>query len=530
MNIDLALKTQALAHMEAAKWTVADRFKNLYDELAKSKEEKTEDEIIELVESFKPFSINLMGEAGIGKTAIVKSVATDLHIPVYVFNPSQWVDNSDIQGMPFKVMKDGRERTILALPEFFPDYVRDEEGNHVFTESGDLMVNFYQNKNYIANYRKVNQYYLEKYPEKYAKNPEMAINEAGACMVFFDELNRVVAEDVKQALFQVFIEMKLTNYEFPVGTTLVAASNPNTTDYSVSPIFEERAFKDRFVHLTVETSLADFNAYAKKINMHWSIISHVNAQPESLITKGEEYNLDIAPSPRSWEFVNTLVKFTNFPNLDRDVFTEAIAGVVGLEHATAYMTTFESGGEKVPTGEEIVLGYEDVRDYVTKAIENGRQDYLNQVKDNFLTAILDKDAVKKLNLKAEKDSYGRFQVSTQMADKLGLTLPKDENESSISYLTPADVSEMKISSEQLAEMDYILMKDGDDKDTLVKKNLENIYKFFSDILPEFRISIIKAIVRKPEGKSNGDMAHTAMARHHKLFAQIAEDIKNSKKK
>lgn len=615
-QVEKVITDSAIAHMDSALWYTRNKFGNLTDEMVEQLGNGASlEEIKSKILNFKPFSLNLIGEAGIGKTEVVKAVATYLKIPVYVFNPSQWVDNSDIQGMPLKERINGRWRTLNALPEFFPDYdwgegnnskiktvvqkalsvamkkivslddidlngeefdlflfelllekneydivkTKDElkafleifeimfeerinnlvvdamkhlrkqlpnDGlnNHKMREDGGFMVNYAANKHYIDNYEEVNAYYLEKYPEKYKDNPHEAINEAPGSIVFFDELNRVVAEDVKQALFQIFIEQKLTNYTFPRGTFLVAASNPNTTDYSVSPIFEERAFKDRFVHLFVENDLKGFNIYAEKNDYHWSIKAHVNQYPESLLVKGEEYDLNIIPSPRSWRFVNTIVKFTSLPQLDRDVFVEVIAGVLGLEHAVRYIETFEKGAEKVPTGEELLTKYDEVRDYILKAIENERQDYMNQVKERFLEAVQEKDCVEKYNLKAEKDLNDNFKVDAKKADKLGLNLRKDSKDSSIVWLKPEEVHEYSITEEQLRQLDLLMTKNANDEDTFVKTNLDNIYKFFTDITPEFRVAIIKQII------NTSDAVHPVMAKHQKLFDIVRKDIKKSNQK
>lgn len=614
--VEQTLVLSAKAHMNAALWAVRKQKGTLLEELAKLGTDKTEEQITNLVENFKPFSLNLIGEAGIGKTEIVKAVATYLHIPVYVFNPSQWVDNSDIQGMPLKEKINGRWRTLNALPEFFPDYswgegenskvrrvveralsaalkkkvsvedmdlngeefdlylfellleknefdivkTRDElkafleifevlfeqrinnlvidamkhlrkqlpsngkQSTHKYTEAGGVMVNYAANRHYIQNYEEVNKYWFEKFPEKYADNPDEAINEADGAMVFFDELNRVIAEDVKQALFQIFIEQKLTNYAFPKSTFLIAASNPNTTDYSVSPIFEERAFKDRFVHLFVENSLKDFNAYTAKNDFHWSIKAHVNQYPESLMKTGEEYDLGIIPSPRSWRFVNTIVQYTDLFTLERDVFVEVIAGVLGLEHAVKYIETLEKGGEKVPNGADILTNYDEVRDLILLASDNNRQDYMNQVKERFLEALQEKDSVHKYNLKAEKDVDGGFAVAASVSDKMGLQLRKDTEDSSVAYIKPTEALELGLTEAQLTDLGLMMVDNALGEKTFIKPNLDNIYKFFCDVNPEFRVAMIKQII------ATSDAVHPVMAKHAALFEIVRTDIRNSNTK
>lgn len=407
----------------------------------------TENGIIEKVKSkFSLFSINLIGEGGIGKTETALTVANFLKIPLYVYNPSQWVDNADIQGMPEKLERNGRKLTINALPEKFPLH-KLVNGEVVHRKDGGKMVDFEGTKDYIKNYDLLMEYY----------NGD--INQAPGYIVFFDELNRVVAEDVKQALFQVFIEHRLENYVFPDGGFFLAASNPNTSDYNVSNMFEERAFRDRFVHVFVENNVAGFTKYAIAEHFDDSIIEMVNSHNSALQSTGEAYDLDtlgVMPSPRSWRMINTIVSHTHMREaLEEEIFVEVLAGVIGLEWAGLYNKTLKEGSTKLPTAEEIITNYPKVRGKVVKAVENlERQDIVNQLKDDFMEAI--------------------------------------------------------VKVENIEAYDF-------------KGNLENIHGFLSDLLPEYRVEIVKSIIKVKE-------IHPIIARHLPLYEMIKEDIHNSKSK
>lgn len=404
---------------------------------------------------YQNYAINGTGERGVGKTEGTIEACNMAGLPVLLLYPSQWVDNSDAVGMPKVRLYNGKEVTINIIRDFFPRIKTDEKGNKMVRKDGGYMIDFESVSEYIANYEEMMIYY------------EGDINQAPGLVVFWDEINRVVVQDVQQLMFSVMLNQKLGNYSFPNGTLFVSASNPNTGDYSVSALMEEEAFKDRFVQVPVENNLKVSNIYMASQNYHWSVIALANQHPETVTPVGEHYDLEVKPSNRS---MKTLSSIQNFTTVEQDLepgdFQEVVAGIVGDKYAAAYATILEKGPELIPSGEEIITNYDKYHPLMEKAKETGRQDIVNQVKENFLQIMREPDVIDKYSMRATKNEDGTVDIPP---------------------------------------------------------NLDNVYKFFLDVPAEFRITLITEFVKHPK-------VHPAIALHKDLYELVEKDIIESNRR
>jgi hypothetical protein len=217
----------------------------------------------------------------------------------------------------------------------------------------------------------------------------------------------------------------------------------------------------------VENSLDIFNGYMNKKKFHWSVKALANAHPETVQPTGEDYDLNIKPSNRSMEMLSSVLTFTKIEeNLDAGDVQEIVAGLLGMTYAARHADIVDKGAERMPTGEEIITKYDDVRQFIVAANENARQDFINQVKENFVSAITDEDAVEKYQMRAKKEPNG---------------------------------------------------------EVIIPPSLDNVYKFFLDIPAEFRVELVKIFV---ENKN----VHPVLAMHQKLYDLVKEDIARSNRK
>ena len=198
-------------------------------------------QLIDAVKFFVPLKIalHITGDAGVGKSRIVRQVATELGMQLIDVR-AVLLDPVDIRGLPH-VNGDGRAH--WAIPDFLP---REGEG-----------------------------------------------------LLFLDELNRA-PQLVQNACLQLALERQVGEYKLPDGWTVIAAGNPDT-HRGVTRMSE--ALANRFVHLTAEADLDNWTSWAIGADLPPELIAFMRFRPTLLHSYDAKSTEKAYPSPRSWEFV-----------------------------------------------------------------------------------------------------------------------------------------------------------------------------------------------------------------------------------
>lgn len=168
----------------------------------------------------------------------------------------------------------------------------------------------------------------------------------GKGVLFFDELN--LAEKMTQAsCYQLMLTRQVGNYKLPAGWDIVAAGNREGDRGNVVRMAGPLA--NRLVHLDYEIDLAEWVAYAHKCGVVSDLIDFVRFRPE-LLHKFDAQAKDPAfPSPRTWFYVNRLLKESPV----RDVQFELIKGTIGIGAGTE-LQGFLDHVAKLPRYEDII--------------------------------------------------------------------------------------------------------------------------------------------------------------------------------
>ena len=225
-----------------------------------------------LIESQIP--VFVWGSPGIGKSSIIKQIATDRGLE-FVDLRLSLLDPTDLKGIPF-FDKDNHE-AVWASPNFLP------------------------------------------------KEP----NSKG--VLFLDEIN-TAPPSVQASAYQLVLDRKVGDYELPKGWSIVAAGN-NESDrgvvYRMPP-----PLANRFVHLSMEVSFEDWKGWAYSSGIDSSIISFLHYDSTKLFDFDPSKNEKSFPTPRSWEYVHKILSSGIEPMLLMDI----ISGAVGAESAVAFMS------------------------------------------------------------------------------------------------------------------------------------------------------------------------------------------------
>ena len=163
-------------------------------------------------------AVLLEGPTGVGKSEIIRRVASDLGIATIVLDLSL-LEPPDLVGLPF--VREGR--TEYALPHVLP---RD-----------------------------------------------------GAGILLLEELNRA-ERYIQQPALQLLSARRLHEYELPEGWVCVATINPQTAEYHVTQL--DKALRARFLQVNVRADRASWLAWAQTQNLHPGIVALAHAHERIL--------------------------------------------------------------------------------------------------------------------------------------------------------------------------------------------------------------------------------------------------------
>jgi alkaline phosphatase D len=204
-------------------------------------------------------AVHMIGEAGIGKTEIVKQFAKEMGYHVEVLQLTV-MDTGDLMGMPDIYEKDGERVTSWAKPIWL---------------------------------QRINQ----------------ANKDGKHCVVFLDELGRA-SEDIRQASLQMVLEGKIQEHSLgeldALKSLLVVADNPSE-NYDSAEF--DQALEDRFITLEVTTSVDSWLKYARTRGLEPVITDYVAEYPDKLLFKPEDTS-EKGSTPRAWEALSRILVHT----------------------------------------------------------------------------------------------------------------------------------------------------------------------------------------------------------------------------
>lgn len=272
----------------------------------------------------------LWGAPGIGKSSIVKQIADEKGIG-FIDLRLALMDPTDLKGIPFY---DKESHTALwAPPAFLP---RDGEG-----------------------------------------------------ILFLDELNSA-PPSVQASAYQLILDRKVGEYELPEGWAIVAAGNREgdrgVTYRMPSPL------ANRFVHFEMEVDVEDWRLWAYRKALNERVISYISYRSEHLFTFDSKSDVKSFATPRSWEYVNKILK----SSISDELLLDTLSGAVGREVGVSFLS-FAKVMNKLPDIKNILKTgrgeYSDEVD-VLYALSTGLvsaylKDKSDENLDNLLTYTLD---------------------------------------------------------------------------------------------------------------------------------------------
>lgn len=150
----------------------------------------------------------------------------------------------------------------------------------------------------------------------------------GQGAIFADEINRA-SMAVQNALLRLVLDRAIGEYAMPDGWHFLAACNREQDGGGILKMSD--ALANRFLHIHLEPDLTDFIMYAEVNDWHSHIIAFLKSFRQNLFCDySAAKNSKAWPSPRSWSYVNKILKAELSPDLER-------AGIAGSVGQAAYI-------------------------------------------------------------------------------------------------------------------------------------------------------------------------------------------------
>lgn len=184
--------------------------------------------------------------------------------------------------------------------------------------------------------------------------PPSALPTEGRGILFLDELN-LAPQLVQSSAYQLVLDCKLGEYQLPNGWCVIAAGNK--TEHGANAYKMAAPLRNRFVHIDFEVNVDDWREWAIKNDVTSEVVEFISFRPDFLFKFDPKRYENAFPTPRSWEFVSTILKSQN--GLSKEIIHKVIEGTVGAGAATE-LIGYLRVRENLPAVDDILNG----RDFI----------------------------------------------------------------------------------------------------------------------------------------------------------------------
>jgi len=267
----------------------------------------------------------LVGKHGIGKSAILRSVAKEIGGYCDTIECSE-IGEKEISGLPFAMKNtDGTSEVryvkhysiqkIWQLQRHYFEIARtrgflggtvrlevDGEGNY-FVIDNDTKTLVSTELDRLS--RGEDNMYA--FGEELPGTTKIKLIESGEIkpyMLFFDEINRAPQEVMKE-MMNIILNKTINGYKLPWWAYITAASNPNSQNSTYATQEFDPAEWSRFLKIRVQSDLSEWTDYALEKGLNTDLVSAL-AVTDSIFDKKDsstEDKSEMEPDPRAWEMV-----------------------------------------------------------------------------------------------------------------------------------------------------------------------------------------------------------------------------------
>ena len=271
----------------------------------------------------------IVGESGIGKTALAKQLASENNWSFVVIDGN--------------LLKEGE---IGGLPTIESYTTTNFNGE---TIEKKITVYALHNK-------------LREIEEEIAKGKSV--------LLFIDEINRC-EHTVQQELMNLILNREINGHHLHDDVKILAAMNPSSkygSDFDYQVVDMDAAQENRFVWLNMEPDYNQWINWAINADIEQKVIEFISTFPEYLHRINED---DVRATPRSYERVSKSYKVykEQRDSIPRSVFLNVIKGNIGKVIAEEFVSFVESDAKALISYEDVFLGETLSKDILNKVKE-----------------------------------------------------------------------------------------------------------------------------------------------------------------
>ncbi len=289
----------------------------------------------------------IIGESGIGKTALAKELAQQNQWSLVIIN-GNLLKEGEIGGLP----------TIESYVFSGPEAV------NPLAATAAKTANSAENEQGIPLERKSTVYAVHHK----LREIDEAIAQGKTVLLFIDEINRC-EHTVQQELMNLILNREINGYTLPEGVKILAAMNPSSkygSDFDYQVVDMDAAQENRFVWLTMEPDHKQWIDWAIGVGIESKVIEFISTFPDYLHKINED---DLRATPRSYERISSSYRIyqENKDSIPRSVFLNVVKGNVGRVIAEEFVSFAEADYSPLISYDDVFSGAslpESLRDRV----------------------------------------------------------------------------------------------------------------------------------------------------------------------
>ena len=257
----------------------------------------------------------VVGESGIGKTALAKQLAKENKYSLVVID-GNLLKEGEIGGLP----------TVESYKSIGSNGIEIEKKTTIYAVHNKL------------------------------REIDIEIENGKEVLLFIDEIN-CCEHTVQQELMNLILNREINGYKLDDKVKILAAMNPSSkygSDFDYQVVDMDAAQENRFVWLNMESDYNQWIKWAIGAGIEQKVIEFISTFPEYLNKVNDE---DVRATPRSYERVSKTYKiYKEQGNIPRNIFLNVIKGNIGKVIAEEFVSFVEANHEPLISYNDVFSG------------------------------------------------------------------------------------------------------------------------------------------------------------------------------
>jgi len=184
--------------------------------------------------------------------------------------------------------------------------------------------------------------------------------------LILDEWNRG-SHDVMNAAFTLMEQRRFGSVVLPKNIRIGATMNPSEMGYLVNECEKDPAFRRRLAWIGVRSDPGTWLSWAKNNKIHESVMKYIIHNPAKLLDVETRDAGKVYANPAAWEKVSRIMY--DIKNIDNNTLSIVISGFLGIHTATEFTEWLETQKDLV-SPEDVLRNYNSVRSKIKELIQD----------------------------------------------------------------------------------------------------------------------------------------------------------------